>query len=183
MKSALLALLFGMGLSAAAMADAQPPAPLTSIDTLDVGRYLGKWYEVAKYPNWFQRKCAANTTAQYTLSPTAKLLNVQNRCVDEDGAEKEANGVARQLGGAHSALLEVSFAPSWLSLVPAVWSDYWVIDLDPGYTLAAVSEPTRRYLWILSRSPRVDPQRYQQLLQRLRAQGFDTSKLVLTQQD
>lgn len=179
MKSALTALLFGLG-CCAAMADGQPP--LTSVETLDVGRYLGTWYEIAKYPNWFQRHCVANTTAEYGKAADNQL-SVTNRCVEEDGTVLEKTAVARQLGGAGSARLEVSFAPAWLSLVPAVWGDYWVIDIDRNYTLAAVSEPSRRYLWILSRTRKVDPQSYQQLLTRLRAQGFDTTKLETTQQD
>jgi apolipoprotein D and lipocalin family protein len=67
-------------------------------------------------------------------------------------------------------------------MLPLVWANYWVIDLDPGYTLAAVSEPDRRYLWILSRTRSVEPQAYAALLGRLAAKGFDTSKLIATKQ-
>jgi len=73
--------------------------------------------------------------------------------------------------------LEVRFAPAWLSWVPMVWGNYWVIDLDPAYQLVAVSEPSREYLWVLSRTPTVDAAAYQALLGRLQAQGFDLSKL------
>jgi apolipoprotein D and lipocalin family protein len=73
--------------------------------------------------------------------------------------------------------LKVRFAPAWLSWLPQVWGDYWVIDLDDDYQLAAVSEPSREYLWVLSRTPRVDANTYNALLKRLSAQGFDLSKL------
>ena len=90
--------------------------------------------------------------------------------------------VGRQVGGADSARLKVSFAPAWLSFIPAVWGDYWVVDLDPEYSLVAVSEPKREYLWVLSRTPQVDAARYTALLARLEGLGFDVSKLVTTKQ-
>jgi apolipoprotein D and lipocalin family protein len=160
-----------------------PPAQaLEPIPALDVPRYAGKWYEIAKFPNPFQRKCIGFTTAEYNPNPDG-TLEVVNRCKEQDGAIKEAFGAARQVGGANSAKLEVRFAPAWLSFVPLVWADYWVIDLDPNYQLAAVSEPKREYLWILSRTPKVDLQSYTALVARLAALGFDVKKLVFTRQN
>ena len=83
------------------------------------------------------------------------------------------------MGAAGSPKLEVRFAPAWLAFLPMVWGKYWVVDLDPGYTLAAVSEPTREFLWILSRTPQVDPAAYAALLERLRVQGYDVRRLEL----
>jgi len=140
---------------------------------------MGRWFEIAKYPNRFQKKCVGNTTAEYSLQPDGNL-QVINRCRMEDGQFDEAIGAARQIGDQWSPKLEVRFAPAWLSFIPAVWGDYWVIDLDPGYQLVAVSEPKREYLWILSRSPKVSPDVYEDLLQRLRSKGFDTRKLKMT---
>jgi apolipoprotein D and lipocalin family protein len=94
----------------------------------------------------------------------------------------QAQGLARQIGAADSPRLQVRFAPAWLSFLPVVWGDYWVIDLDDAYQLAAVSEPRRAYLWILSRTPQPDPQSYQALLERLQARGFDLSVLERTPQ-
>jgi apolipoprotein D and lipocalin family protein len=169
------------GLLAAAATAHAADAPLATIPTLDTARYLGTWYEIAKYPNYFQRKCVANTVATYSAQPDG-TIRVDNRCTKEDGKADGAIGQARQLGGAGSPKLEVRFAPAWLSRLPFVWGDYWVIDLDPAYTLAAVSEPKRDYLWILARTPKVEPQAYAALLQRLAAKGFDTSKLIVTKQ-
>lgn len=98
------------------------------------------------------------------------------------GEIDEAIGEARQIGVATSPKLQVRFAPSWLSLLPFVWGDYWVIDLDEGYQLVAVSEPTREYLWVLSRTPTVSVLSYDALLARLKAQGFDLGRLELTRQ-
>lgn len=158
-----------------------PPEPLKTIERLDVGRYLGSWYEIAKYPNRFQRQCVADTQALYRQRDDGQL-DVVNRCRQANGEMTEAVGRARQDGPADSPKLEVRFAPAWLSWLPMVWGNYWVIDLDPGYQLAAVSEPNREYLWVLSRTPTVDAASYQALLGRLQAKGFDLSKLEKTAQ-
>lgn len=155
---------------------------LKAVPALDVARYMGTWYEIAKYPNWFQRKCSGSTRADYSLMSDGGV-RVINRCRTKDGEVIEANGEARQVGASTSPRLEVRFAPAWLSFLPFVWADYWIIELDDDYQLAAVSEPNRAYLWILSRTPKVDPVNYNALLTRLRQKGFDLHKLEATQQD
>jgi apolipoprotein D and lipocalin family protein len=156
-------------------------APLKTITSLDVPRYMGTWYEIAKFPNWFQKKCIGNTKAVYSMKPDGNL-RVLNSCKQADGEMTEAEGTARQIGAKDSPKLEVRFAPAWLSFLPMVWGDYWVIDLDTQYQLAAVSDPRREYLWVLSRTPQVDPKVYEDLLRRLQAQQFDIRKLELTVQ-
>lgn len=155
--------------------------PVKTIESLDVPRYMGTWYEIAKFPNWFQKKCTSNTQAVYSLKSDGDL-KVLNSCKTADGAISQAEGHARQIGAKDSPKLEVRFAPAWLSFIPMVWGDYWVIDLDPLYQVAAVSDPRREYLWVLSRTPQVDKKTYEDLLQRLQAQQFDTRKLELTPQ-
>ena len=123
----------------------QPASDLKSISALDVPRYMGTWYEIAKFPAWFQKKCVADTRAEYTLQPDGHV-QVINRCRQGSGEMKEALGSGRQIGDTASSKLEVRFAPAWLSFLPMVWGDYWVIDLDPAYQLVAVSEPKREYL-------------------------------------
>ena len=157
-------------------------APLPTVSAIEVPRYLGTWYEIAKFPNWFQKKCVGNTRAQYSVRSDGSL-QVINRCKLAAGDMDEAIGAARQIGNASSPKLQVRFAPQWLSIIPAVWGDYWVIDLDDNYQWAAVSEPGREYLWILSRTPRMDPQTYANLLVRLTGLGLDVQKLELTPQD
>ena len=159
----------------------QPASDLKSISALDVPRYMGTWYEIAKFPAWFQKKCVADTRAEYTLQPDGRV-QVINRCRQGSGEMKAALGSGRQIGDAASSKLEVRFAPAWLSFFPMVWGDYWVIDLDPAYQLVAVSEPKREYLWILSRSAKVDPAAYDALLARLSSQGFDLQRLEKTPQ-
>lgn len=159
----------------------QSDQPVKTIPSLDVSRYLGTWYEIAKFPNWFQRKCISNTKAVYTAKPDGNL-RVLNSCKTANGETSEAEGLARQIGAKDSPKLEVRFAPEWLSFLPMVWGDYWLIDLDPQYQLAAVSDPRREYLWVLSRTPQLDPKVYADLLQRLEQQRFDVQKLELTSQ-
>ena len=156
-------------------------AALQTIATLDVPRYMGTWYEIAKYPNWFQRKCVSHTRAQYALQADG-TVQVDNSCTTESGEVLQAIGQARQIGAAGSPKLEVRFAPAWLSFIPLVWGDYWVIDLDAQYQLVAVSEPKREYLWILSRTPTVTPADYDALTARLAQNGFDLKKLEVTRQ-
>lgn len=173
-------LLIAWGLLAACAAWSAD-TPLKTIDTLDVPRYMGRWYEIAKFPNWFQKKCESHTVAEY--SPQANgQVKVLNRCRKFDGKEEMAEGVAKQIGSANSPKLQVRFAPAWLSFIPLVWGDYWVIDLDADYQLVAVSEPQREFLWVLSRTPQVDAKAYEALMVRLRAQGLNTDKLEMTLQ-
>jgi len=152
-----------------------------TIVVLDVSRYLGTWYEIAKFPNWFQKKCVSNTKAVYSAKSDGNL-RVLNSCKTAGGDISEAEGLARQIGSKDSPKLEVRFAPERFSFLPLVWGDYWVIDLDPQYQLAAVSDPRREYLWVLSRTPQLDPKVYADLLQRLKQQQFDIQKLEITAQ-
>ncbi|MCE2744463.1 MAG: lipocalin family protein [Burkholderiales bacterium] len=171
-------LFFGATVPALA-ADTQQP--LQTIQALDVPRYMGTWFEIAKYPNRFQKQCVANTSAEYSLQQNGSV-KVLNRCRLASGELELAEGQARQIGAANSPKLEVRFAPAWLSWLPMVWGNYWVIDLDPEYQLVAVSEPKREFLWVLARTQQVDKAKYDALLQRLKAKGFDLNRLELSPQ-
>ena len=179
-----LCALAAMLTAGSASAQTNKPAlqPLIPIASLDIARYMGTWYEIAKYPNSFQKKCVRNTRADYQPKPDG-MVQVLNRCVMADGKTTEALGAARQVGPADSPKLQVRFAPAWLSFVSWVWGDYWVIDLDPNYQLVAVSEPKQEYLWVLSRTPKVDTVAYQALLARLAKRGFDLQRIELSPQE
>ncbi|MFN7984099.1 MAG: lipocalin family protein [Vicinamibacterales bacterium] len=153
-----------------------------SVPTLDLTRYAGLWYEVARYPNRFQKSCAKDVTAEYTLRSDGRIT-VVNACQRDDGSKIRAEGIARQAkeGGPNSQL-KVRFAPSWLSFVPAVWGDYWVIDLAPDYSYAVVGDPSHDYLWILSRTPVLPDEQMNAARNAAAANGFDVAKLVPTPQ-
>jgi apolipoprotein D and lipocalin family protein len=155
-------------------------APLKTVAAVDVPRYMGTWHEVAKYPNWFQRKCASSTQATYTLQTDGRV-QVLNRCKTAKGEWTEALGAARQIGGPTSPQLKVRFAPAVLSFIPLVWGDYWIIDLDADYQWVVVSEPKREYLWILSRTPQMPAATYQALLAKLDKLGFDLKRIEASQ--
>ena len=169
------------GVTAQTTATPAPLPPVNTIATLDVPRYMGTWYEIAKFPNRFQAKCVANTRARY-LAQTDGSVQVLNSCVTADGSTIDALGLAKQVGTVTSPKLQVRFAPVWLSWLPMVWGDYWVIDLDADYQLAVVSDSKREYLWVLSRTPQVNDKAYGALMERLKSQHFEVEKLERTTQ-
>lgn len=153
-------------------------ADVTSVDALDITRYAGQWHEIARLPMFFQRKCAREIIAQYTLRDDG-LIGVHNSCVTEDGETDSAEGVARRVED-HPGRLEVRFAPDWLGWLPLTWADYWVIALDPEYQWAMVGEPGREYLWILSRTPEISRERLDELKARAVAMGYDLDALIVS---
>ena len=156
---------------------------VTAVYSVDLSRYSGVWYEIARLPNWFQRKCDCNTTAEYILQADGKI-KVINRCLKADSSQISAEGIARkQDKGGPNSKLKVRFAPSWIGWVPFVWGTYWILDLAPDYSYAAVGDPSHKYLWILSRSPQLDSVVYDSIVGRMRNMGFDTERLIFTRQD
>jgi apolipoprotein D and lipocalin family protein len=156
--------------------------PLEVVPSVDLNRYVGTWYEIARLPNSFQKKCVGDVTANYTLLDDG-TVKVVNRCRKENGEMTEAEGKARRPSkDAPSSKLEVRFAPGWLSWLPFVWANYWIVDLADDYSYAVVGEPNREYLWILSRTPKMDETVYERILERMKAKGYDTAALVKTRQ-
>jgi apolipoprotein D and lipocalin family protein len=155
-----------------------------AIPELDVDRYMGTWFEVAKFPNYFQRKCASDTQATYSKRADGRI-DVVNRCKTSGGAVEAVRGIARPdtMAPMLPSKLQVRFAPAWLSWLPLVWGRYWVVILDPDYRYAVVSEPRRKYLWILSRSAHMDNAQYDDIVERIAAKGFDTRRLVRSAQN
>jgi len=149
--------------------------PLQVVDSVDLDRYLGRWFEIASYPAWFQRNCTA-VTADYS-SREDGLIKVVNSCRKGslDGKLKLAKGRAKVVGRESNAKLKVSFFGPF-------WGPYWIIDLDPDYQWAVVGAPNRKYLWILSRTPQIDVALYDEIIARLPAQGYDPNGLNKTEQ-
>jgi apolipoprotein D and lipocalin family protein len=149
--------------------------PLRTAAHVEVERYLGTWYEIAAFPQWFERGCTS-TTATYSLRSDGQL-DVLNRCRKgwTGGPEEVAKGRAKIVDRTTNAKLEVSFFRPF-------WGDYWIIDLGSRYEYAVVGAPGRDYLWILSRTPTLDGTVYETLLGRLRDQGYEVDRLVRTVQ-
>ena len=158
-----------------AVAAGEKPGPLSTVTQVDLDRYLGKWYEIASYSAWFQKGCTGST-AEYTLLPDGRI-RVINRCFKNSlaGPLKESTGKAEIVDPNTKARLKICF----------FWpfkGDYWIIDLDADYQWAVVGVPSRKYLWILSRTPTLDDAVYQGILNRLVSQSYDPSGLRLTPQ-
>lgn len=182
---ALLAMTLWAGAAHPAQA-ADPVAaktPLPTVPHLDLQRYSGTWYEIARLPNMFQKRCASDVVARYGPLPDGRV-SVLNRCLTADGQMVEANAVARRVvhpGEAEDVgRLEVRFAPAWLSWLPMVWGDYWVIELTDDYSTALVGTPNREYLWLLSRQPTLDATEVSRWLDKATALGFDTQAVTRT---
>lgn len=179
--SLVLVLLFGVGgrhERSAMQADSPPP----TVAAVDLDRYAGRWFEIARFPNRFQRQCAGDVTATYTVRPDDRI-EVVNRCRRADGTVTEATGVARSVSPGSNARLEVRFAPAWLSFLPFVWGDYWVIDLSDDYTTAVVGSPDRGYLWLLARTPAVTEPVYQRLVAAADRAGYPVDRLERTRHE
>lgn len=159
---------------------AQTPAPVRTVASVDLDRYAGEWFEIARFPNRFQSKCVGDVRARYARRADGRV-DVVNRCRTADG-EISARGVARIVDEATTAKLQVRFAPSWLSWLPVVWGDYWILGLAPDYSWAVVGDPGRDYLWILARSPRLDDASSARAMAAARDNGFDITRLVPTSQ-
>jgi len=150
--------------------------PLEVVPRVDVSRYMGTWYEIARFPHRFQEGCVA-TKATYTLREDGKV-DVLNECRTEsiDGPVRTAKGTARVVDEKTNAKLKVTFF--W-----PFYGDYWIIGLGDNYEYAVVGHPDRDYLWILSRTPSMDEALYNRIVERLqKEQAYDTSRLVRTLQ-
>jgi apolipoprotein D and lipocalin family protein len=154
---------------------------VTAVPSVDLDRYAGQWFEVARYPNYFQRNCTGNVTATYVRRADGKV-DVINRCRAKDGTTTEAKGLAKIDDAKTRSKLRVRFAPAVLSFLPFVWGDYWVIGLAEDYSWAVVGTPNRKYLWILARTATMSDELYAQAAGVAEANGFDTSRLVRTPQ-
>jgi len=149
--------------------------PLATVEHVDLDRYTGTWYEVARFDQWFEKDCV-NVTAQYTVRSDGKI-NVLNSAHlgTDDGPVKQAKGVARVVDSQTNAKLRVWF----------FWpfeGDYWILRLTPDYSAVVVGSPDRRTLWFLSRKPAMDESLYEEWRRSLAADGFDLSKLIRTAQ-
>lgn len=149
--------------------------PLKTVNFVDLDRYTGQWYEIARYEHRFQKGCVGSK-ATYTVRDDGKIT-VVNECYEESfsGKLRSVKGKAWVVDKETNARLKVSFFWPFAG-------DYWIIDLGQNYEYAIVGHPSRKYLWILSRSPEMDEDVYQSILERLQKQEYDTAKLIRTEQ-
>jgi len=165
------------GLLTACQSYRSSSSPLTTVADVDLNRYQGKWHEIARLPNRFQRKCQ-HSTAEYSLQEDGRL-KVLNTCHHEDGHTSDVQGVARIPDETEPGKLRLRF-----SHFPARFfeSNYWILELSPDYDYAIVGEPKGRYLWILSRSLRMDELIVHDLVKRIESLGYESEALIFNDQ-
>jgi apolipoprotein D and lipocalin family protein len=180
-----IAKLAGIGAAAVVVAFGVATAapPVKSVAQVDAQRWAGTWYELARVPNGLQARCIADATATYLPRADGSLRVIQ-RCRDADSrwyvATARAVSAANDRSGA--ARLRLSYLPDWLAWLPATSGDQWVVMLDHDYRYAVVSEPSRKQLWILSRTPDIDSVTYDRILSNLRRAHFPVEQLIPTPQ-
>jgi apolipoprotein D and lipocalin family protein len=175
-------LIFTLVLSISSFAQNKEKPQLQSVPSVDLKQYAGKWFEIAKYPNKFQKQCVANTSATYTLKENGRI-EVRNECVLKDGKTETAIGEAKIGDKKTNSKLKVRFAPKSLSWLPFVWANYWIIELDSKYQYVVIGEPKRDYFWILSRTATMDDATYQNILRRAESMGFEPGKVERSPQN
>jgi len=169
-----LALLSGL-LGGCAGMDSRGELP--TVASVDLSRYAGTWYEIARLPMWFQRHCV-DSKAVYTVRSDGQV-GVHNECMTDDGGLATADGVATVVDTKTNARLMVVF-DNWFARLfgSSREGNYWILDLDPEYRTVLVGTPDRRYLWILARAPEIDEVTYGKLVHLARGFGYPVEQLI-----
>lgn len=155
----------------------EPRGEVRTVAAVDLSRYAGTWYEIARLPMWFQRHCI-DSKAIYRLRPDG-AVGVHNECVTDAGEREQIEGVATVVDARTNAKLNVQF-DNWFARLfgSSREGNYWILDLDAEYRTALVGTPDRRYLWILSRTPQLEEPVYSRLVELSRGFGYRTDGLV-----
>jgi apolipoprotein D and lipocalin family protein len=152
-----------------------------AVERVDLDRYQGKWYEIAAIPQFFQRDCVRDTAADYTKLENGEI-KVENACAQVDNSRKKVEGRARLYDSNETSKLTVTFLYLFGEYRYWAGGDYWVIELDPNYQWAVVGHPSRRYGWVLSRTPSLPIATLAEIIGRVKAQGYDACEFVVTPQ-
>jgi apolipoprotein D and lipocalin family protein len=154
------------------------PTPPPTVSSVDLHKYQGRWFEIARLPAWFQKECA-RSTATYTLQADG-TLGVKNECRTHAGKEKAATATARVTDEKTNSRLVVTIN-NWAGKLGMAKGDYWIFYIGPGYQTAVVGTPNRKYLWFLARQPKISKATYGTLVHRAEILGFDPSKMIQDQ--
>jgi apolipoprotein D and lipocalin family protein len=166
---------------AGAMAFGGETMAMPTVAHVDLQRYAGRWYEVARLPLYWEKKCASDVTATYTLLPDGKV-DVLNQCRKADGTMTQSHGSATVVSKDGAGAEDKSNSRLKVTFFWPFRGDYWILALDPEYRWAMVGTPNRENLWVLSRTKVLDKDVMAKLLAKARELGFDTGKLIYTVQ-
>lgn len=172
------AVLIGLGMATMAYAQTKP---LHTVEKVELDKYLGVWYEVARKPMYFQNKCDRDVSATYTLNENGNI-GVDNRCYTKDGKLNQSVGEAFIQNAPFNTKLKVSFLPESVRWLPVGRGDYWILKIDDAYQTVLVGEPRRKYLWVLSRSAHPDQAVVKEYLDYAQSIGYDISDVIHTKQ-
>ncbi len=157
-----------------------PANEVVTITHVDLDRYLGTWFEICRLPLRWEDESAEDITATYSLNDDGSI-QVDNRCIDEDGKPVRALGQAIPTDQSN-AKLTVTFLPEYLRWIPFTKGDYWILALADDYSVALVGTPDRKNLWLLARNHHLPDEIKENYLTAARTQGFDLSKLITPKQ-
>jgi apolipoprotein D and lipocalin family protein len=161
-----------LGLALTGCYDTAPPPDVAT--GVELERFAGKWFEIAKLPRLTEANCTA-TVASYTLRADGDLDMTSECHLDElDGPVKSLSAKAKVIDRAVTAKLALD--------VGGFYGDYWILEVGQSYEYAVIGHPSRDYLWVLSRTPTLDDSTLHGILKRAEAQRFDVSRLEYTQQ-
>jgi len=152
---------------------------LASAAHVDLDRFVGSWFEIARLPDKQDQECVSDARATYAR--TEDGLRLLSLCRRADGSIRRSTGRAKLVDDATQSRFKISYSSPTLDLLPFLWSDYTIIDVADDYSTAIVGAVDRKHLWLLARQPTVDEAGRKDFLNKARAQGFDTSALVYTQ--
>ncbi len=169
-----------IGLGAATLAYAQTK-PLQTVDKVQLDRYLGVWYEIARKPMYFKNKCSRDITATYTLNENGNV-SVTNRCLSKDGQLQQSIGEAFVQNAPFNTKLKVSFLPEAIRWLSVARGDYWILKIDDDYQTVLIGEPRRKYMWVLSRSAQPDQAVVNEYLEYAKSVGYNLTDLIHTKQ-
>lgn len=147
-------------------------------EPVDLPRYLGRWYEMARKPMPYQEALSTDVSAEYSLNEKG-TISVHNRCINPNGQWAEVFGEAKSFNS-HNTQLKVSFLPSYLRWLPIGWGNYWILKLDADYQTVLIGEPLQRYLWLLNRTPKIHSDILKDYLNCAQENGYDLSDLIYT---
>jgi apolipoprotein D and lipocalin family protein len=142
------------------------------VSDVNLSKYSGLWFEISRYPVWFQSDCIGATAEYQKLD--SKRLSLINTCLQKEGTTRSIAGTARVVDSQEPAKLKVRFDTFWGRFFEG---DYWIVLLSEDYRYVAVSGPGKRMLWILARSPALDELTYKKILDELKRMGFDIERL------
>ena len=153
-----------------------------TVESVDINKYMGQWYEVASIPTRFQKDCVG-TNAIYTLLENGEVeINNSCRKFTLDGELSLQKGRGRVVDTVSNSKLEISFVGPFIGDTWFFWADYWILELGENYEYAVIGTPSKKFLWVLSREKTLDQNLYEEILERRQADGYNVELLKKTLQ-